>query len=131
MRKAAGACKPFRGTHAAERGLPKKPLAPLDRDVLDEGVVAQPCSRADEPDKVSEHHCFLERALVLKSRSVRKMVFGIMRKPKGSSRSLPPSCVLFVQMLKPALRQIWLQICQRFKRRRIGFASSFLVSFLI
>ena len=46
MSKAAGACKPFRVTHVAERGLPKKPLAPLDRDVLDEGVEGLLCRNA-------------------------------------------------------------------------------------
>ena len=46
MRKAASVCKHFRVTHAAERGLPIKPLDPLGRDVLDEGVGALPCRNA-------------------------------------------------------------------------------------
>ena len=46
MRKTAGACKPFRVTHAAERGLPTRPLAPLGRDALDEGVNNLLCKSA-------------------------------------------------------------------------------------
>ena len=69
--RAVSACKQFRVTRAAERGLPTKPLAPLSRDVLDEGAEALPCRSADESEQHSEHHVLLRKAMVLK-RGVRK-----------------------------------------------------------
>ena len=47
--RAVSACKQFRVTHAAERGLPSRPLAPLSRDVLDGGAESSLCRSADGP----------------------------------------------------------------------------------
>ena len=47
--RAVSACKQFRVTHAAERGLPSRPLAPLSCDVLDGGAESSLCRSADGP----------------------------------------------------------------------------------
>ena len=47
--RAVSACKQFRVTRAAERGLPSSPLPPLSCDVVDGGAEASFCRSADGP----------------------------------------------------------------------------------